>query len=55
MLHWQPVMSFDETVEMTVNWYQAYYKDSNSAALKTIEQIHQYSNLALDRNIIWTK
>jgi CDP-glucose 4,6-dehydratase len=55
LLHWRPVMSFDETVEMTVSWYQTYYKDPNSVALKTLEQIHQYSNLALDRNLIWTK
>ncbi|MCR9251944.1 MAG: CDP-glucose 4,6-dehydratase [bacterium] len=31
LLDWNPVLSFDETVSMTVNWYKRFYQNQESA------------------------
>lgn len=55
-LDWTPTMSFVETVKMTSEWYKNYYEDSKSDIKKlTIEQIKEYSKLAEERNLKWTK
>ena len=54
MLKWYPTLNFEETVRMTVNWYQEYYdKENKSMQNKTIAQIEEYSNLANKRKIKW--
>ena len=53
-LKWQPVMQFDETVRMTVDWYKLYYeKQSSSMSDFTLSQIKEFTNLAKDRDILW--
>ena len=53
-LKWQPVMQFDETVRMTVDWYKLYYeKQSSSMCDFTLSQIKEFTNLAKDRDILW--
>ena len=52
-LNWRPVLSFDETVEFTVNGY----KDDllkNDILSKRIEQINAYTRNAAQKKIAWT-
>ncbi len=54
LLNWQPVLSFDDTARMTVNWYLEFYKNNNTTMLEyTMGQIEEYCNLALKKNLIW--
>ena len=53
-LKWSPTLDFEETVRMTVNWYQNYYSnDSDSMLDFTNSQIKEYCYLAKKRNIKW--
>ena len=55
-LEWLPVMNFEETLELTVNWYKTYYdKPKISMKYKTEEQIHKFMELARIKNYNWTK
>ena len=55
-LNWQPTMTFEETIKLTVEWYKAYYQvhDTNIRTL-TLDQIKFYTNLAEKRKIMWSK
>ena len=53
-LNWRPVLQFEETVKMTVEWYKTYYQDINSSMYDfTISQIEDYISLAKCRDIEW--
>lgn len=41
-LDWQPALTLDETLEMTVGWYRAYYEHPSRAAALVREQLHDY-------------
>ena len=51
-LQWQPNLEYKETVAYTAKWYYEYYKNSN---ILTNSQIEDYVNLAIKRELIWTK
>ena len=54
-LNWAPVMEFNETVKMTIEWYKYYYENQTSSMLEfTLSQINDFSNLAKNRHIVWT-
>ena len=42
-LSWRPKLSFNETIEMTVNWYKNYFSNNNIEKI-TKSQIEFYSN-----------
>ena len=53
-LQWQPVLQFDETVKMTVEWYKQYYeKKFSSMSDFTLSQIKEFTGLAEHRGILW--
>ena len=53
-LKWRPALDFDETVKMTIDWYKKYYEDSSPSMYDfSIQQIHEYVKLALQRQIMW--
>ncbi len=55
-LEWTPVLTFEETVKMTIDWYKEFYlNDSKSMYDFTLSQIMAYTNLASKRKIIWAK
>jgi len=54
-LGWRTVLSFEETIEMTANWYKAFYKNKKDMYDFTTEQIEEYTNLARRRGIVWTE
>jgi len=57
-LQWMPTLQFEETVELTVNWYKQYYhhlaqKKTDSMHSLTIAQIEEYVHLASKRGMVW--
>ena len=55
-LDWLPNLSFQETVEFTVNWYKNYYLQKISSIREyTLGQISSYEDLAKKRKRAWAK
>ena len=55
ILNWNPILKFDQTVQMTCSWYKSFYKEANLDMLKyTQDQIDEYTKLAISKNIPWT-
>ena len=55
-LQWQPTLEFQETVEMTVEWYKRYYQEKNNSMFDfTIDQISEYNELAKKRKLKWAQ
>lgn len=52
-LNWHAVMDFEETVEMTVEWYRSYYKSPQSICDLTKSQIQKYCSLAKEKKLFW--
>ena len=49
ILRWKSILSFTETVEMTVNWYKNYYLKPTKIHETSLKQIKQYQNLLKKR------
>lgn len=54
-LGWQAVLSFEETVRMTAEWYRAYYEGNQDMRQFTETQIDAYERLAGERGGTWAK
>jgi len=53
-LCWQSTLQFIETVQMTVEWYKAFYQQSSGSMYDfTMVQIKEYTELAREREIEW--
>jgi CDP-glucose 4,6-dehydratase len=44
-LHWQAILSFQETVRMTAEWYRSYYENPSTIREVTLTQIREYETL----------
>ena len=55
ILKWKPVLSFDDTARMTINWYKEFYKNNDLMYKYSIDQINEYSKLANLKNLDWAK
>tara|TARA_X000000950_G_scaffold281902_1_gene379591 strand:- start:4481 stop:5503 length:1023 start_codon:yes stop_codon:yes gene_type:complete len=54
-LNWYPVLSFEETISLTVEWYRKFYEDKKTLMNDiTSNQIDRYIAVATDRNLNWT-
>ena len=53
LLKWQPSLKFEETVQMTADWYRTYYQSPSEIRELCISQIDSYVQLARSRNIFW--
>ena len=54
-LKWVPVLTFNETVQMTIDWYKEFYINKSEQMYDfTLSQILEYTELASKRKIIWT-
>lgn len=49
-LKWQPLWAFDETIEKTAEWYQAWLKDKT---LLSTEQLKEYRKSAIKNKVNW--
>jgi CDP-glucose 4,6-dehydratase len=55
-LDWHSTLQFDETIQMTVEWYKTYYKEcDNSMHDFSIDQIEFYTRLAKSNKASLTK
>lgn len=54
-LHWHALLSFEETVRYTAEWYRAYYQDPSAIAAVTRSQIQAYTALAAERGVVWAQ
>ncbi len=53
-LQWQPTLVFQETVQMTVDWYKHYYQNIDISVYDfTMLQIEKYTELAKNRQMSW--
>ncbi len=55
LLGWHPVLSFQETVRMTSDWYRDFYSGHKDMRRYSLDQIAEYGELALKRNLSWTQ
>lgn len=54
-LDWSPTLNFDETVQMTVDWYKNYYLcKADDVIYFTYDQIQTYQKLAESRGRFWS-
>ena len=54
-LNWQAVLSFENTIRMTADWYRDYYNGQKDMYTTTMLQIDEYANLARERRLAWVK
>jgi CDP-glucose 4,6-dehydratase len=54
LLSWKPTLNFQETVQLTVDWYRKYY-DQKEVFNITYKQIEDYIHLASKRQQTWVK
>ncbi len=54
MLPWSAILSFDENMKLTVDWYKKYHESPDQNLYHyTVHQIRQYTELAQKRDQIW--
>lgn len=44
-LGWNPILDFEDTVQLTVDWYKTYYNHVESAEVTSLLQIEHYTDL----------
>ena len=54
-LHWQPVLSFNETLRMTTEWYRSYYENPSKIRNVTLSHIKNYETHAREKEMKWVK
>lgn len=54
-LHWEPVLDFSETVEMTMQWYRHFYEKEQHTVDLSMAQIERFCAKAKDQNQVWTR
>ncbi len=53
-LGWTPAMQFEQTVQMTVEWYKCYYQDQDKSILDfSMQQIEEYMRIATNKKLQW--
>ena len=53
-LNWRAILSFQETVRMTAEWYRSFYKNSSTVRELTFSQIREYEFIAQSKGMKWT-
>jgi CDP-glucose 4,6-dehydratase len=55
LLNWHAVMGFEDTVNMTADWYKTYYQNSSEILSLTLKQIREYSDIAKKQGLGWAQ
>jgi CDP-glucose 4,6-dehydratase len=55
LLDWHAVLSFEETVRMTAEWYKGFYSGGKDMYAFSIDQIKEYTLLAEKQKLAWVK
>jgi CDP-glucose 4,6-dehydratase len=54
-LEWHSVLSFQETIKYTIEWYKTFYEDNSNIQSKSSNQIDNYIALANKLDLGWAK
>ena len=54
-LGWKNVFLIDQALSETVEWYKTYHENNKDMKQFTMDQIKNYTALAQENNLIWTK
>ena len=54
-LNWHSVLSFQDTVKYTTEWYKSYYEDNSNIQRLSLNQIENFISLANKKGLDWTK
>ena len=54
-INWEPSLTFTETINMTMGWFNSFYKDQQNIVEITINQINEYQKIATQRERLWAK
>lgn len=52
-LEWRPVLTFDDTIRFTAEWYKAYYDGCDDIYGLTLKQIEAYVSEAVKKGLPW--
>ena len=52
-LNWQAVLTYEDTVRMTSDWYSMYFLDPSKMVGATLEQLTQYCSKAKSAGLVW--
>ena len=55
MLDWKAILSFEETINFTGEWYKAYFKDQVDLYEFSVKQITDYSQKAKEKGLKWAE
>lgn len=55
ILSWKPTLNFQETVQLTVDWYRKYYSQKEDVFKITYKQIEDYVHIAFKKQQVWVK
>lgn len=55
LLKWNAVLTFDETIKFTVNWYKDYHENKLTTKVITTTQIIEYEKIAKERKLNWAQ
>ena len=55
LLKWNATLTFEETIKLTVNWYEDYFKNELNTQTITNRQIFEYEKIAKERNLNWAQ
>ncbi|KJU82096.1 CDP-glucose 4,6-dehydratase [Candidatus Magnetobacterium bavaricum] len=53
ILKWRPVLSFDETIRLTAEWFKAYYTGNEDMYDFSINHIQYYTDKAKEQSLPW--
>jgi CDP-glucose 4,6-dehydratase len=54
-LQWYAVLDFESTVQMTTEWYRAYYQSKSQIVATTNAQIANYTKIAKAQGLVWAQ
>jgi len=54
-LGWFPVLNGSMAIDWTVNWYKDWQEGDKNLREISLDQIHEYAGIALEKNARWTK
>jgi CDP-glucose 4,6-dehydratase len=54
-LKWRPTLDYKKLIEFTSKWYFNFYNSDKNMLDYTLNQIKEYEEIALEKEILWTK
>ena len=52
-LNWHAILNFQQTVQMTAEWYRSFYENPLTIRQTTYDQIEDFVNIAKNKEILW--